>query len=227
MARPKMPRTARAKRFRRRGGRRSGPARSTTVTVNRSLQPIPQRYICKMKYCETNVTSAVTGQYVYNLNSIFDPDRSGIGHQPYGFDNLALLYNRYRVIKCGWRIESPIGDGTDFRAVHAIPSNDPSITWNTAGYIRENPRCKYVTCNPGAPAKTLSGWVSLPSLMGRNTQQYMADDTYSATVLANPAETALLYVFTSNVNGNPISAPIQVTLEYTVEFFDIKHVLQS
>lgn len=223
MARPKMPRS---KRQRRRPARRAA-RRKPTTNVNRSLQPFPQRYICKMKYCETNITGAITGQYLYNLNSLFDPDRTGVGHQPYGFDNLALLYNRYRVIKTGWRIESPITEGADFRAVHAIPSNDPAITWGSAGYIRENPRCKYITLNPGAPARTLNGWVTLPSLMGRTSAQYMADDEYQANVGASPTEQAILYVLTTNSNGNPVQAPIQVTLEFTVEFFDPKHVLQS
>lgn len=207
--------------------RRAPRRKNTTVTVNHSLQPIPQRYICKMKYCETNLTNLATGQYLYNINSIYDPDRTGAGHQPYGFDNLALLYNRYRVIKCGWRIESPVTNGSDYRAIHAIASNDPGITWGTAGYIRENPRCKYVTCNPGGGAPVLKGWVSMPSLTGRTTAQYMADDRYSADVLNNPAEAGILYVMTTNSNGNPVQAPIQVTLEYTVEFFDVKHVIQS
>lgn len=226
MSRPKMPRN---RRFRRRPARRPRRAMSgRTVNVNRSLQPIPQRYICKMKYCETNVSGALNGQYVYNINSVYDPDRTGIGHQPYGFDNLANLYNRYRVIKCGWRIESPLGDTDSPRSIHAIASNDPSITWGTASYIRENPRCKYITVVPGGTAKTLSGWVTMPSLTGRTTAQYMADDRYQAQVTTSPAEEALLYVFVSNVNGNPLgNIPIQVTLEYTVEFFDVKHVVQS
>ena len=60
-----------------------------TTNVNRSLQPVPSRYICKMKY-STNVATDINGQYIFNLNSLYDPDRTGTGHQPYGFDNLAL-----------------------------------------------------------------------------------------------------------------------------------------
>lgn len=215
-----------------RGGKRNPKGRRrqfkrTTVNVNRALNPIPQRYICKMKYCETNVTNAVTGQYLYNLNSLFDPDRTGTGHQPMGFDNMSLLYNRYRVISCSWRIESPITNDSDFRSIHAQPNNDPDITWGNAGYMRESPRTKYVTLNPGGVAKTLTGWISLPSLVGRSRAEYMADDRYQADVLSNPQEAAILYVLSTNMNGNPISVPIQVTLEYTVEFFDVKHLLQS
>jgi len=57
--------------------------------VNKSLQPIPNRYICKMKYA-THVNTTATGAYVFRINSLFDPDNTGIGHQPYGYDNLTF-----------------------------------------------------------------------------------------------------------------------------------------
>ena len=31
------------------------------------------------------------------MNSLFDPNRTGTGHQPYGFDQLSTFYNRYYV----------------------------------------------------------------------------------------------------------------------------------
>ena len=77
-----------------RGPRKKRP----TVNVNRSLQPFAQRYIAKMKYSEQlKVTGPAGGglaAYRFNLNSIFDPNRTGFGHQPYGHDQLAGLYNR-------------------------------------------------------------------------------------------------------------------------------------
>lgn len=81
-------------------------AANRKLVVNSALQPIPQRYITKMKYSE-QVSTDAAGRYMFNLNSIFDPNRTGTltGHQPYGFDTLATLYNRYRVISCGYRIQ--------------------------------------------------------------------------------------------------------------------------
>ena len=32
------------------------------------------------------------------MNSLFDPDQTGTGHQPYYFDQFAALYNRYTVL---------------------------------------------------------------------------------------------------------------------------------
>lgn len=224
MARPRgkgKPRVQRRKRF--------GKRRQATTNVNRSLNPIPSRYICKMKYAETITTTSPGGQYILNLNSLFDPDRTGVGHQPYGFDNLALLYNRYRVISCGWRVQSPATtNGLPF-TIACMPSNDLGITWLSMGEMVENPRVKYVVQNPGAAAVVLRGRSYLPALIGRTKAQYMADDDYQAVVTASPNENALLYLQTFlSTSGSPLGPlALNVVLEYTVEFFDVKHVTQS
>ena len=67
------------------------PTRRPRVVVNRALHPIPQRFITKMKYAEQFATDG-NGRYAFNLNSIFDPNRSGVGHQPYGYDTLSTLW---------------------------------------------------------------------------------------------------------------------------------------
>lgn len=208
---------------RRRFAKRRG--RQATTNVNRSLQPIPSRYICKMKYSET-VSTDLNGQFIFNLNSLYDPNRTGFGHQPYGFDPLAQLYNRYRVISCGWRITSP--NTVIPRQLGCMPSNDPGISYTTFSELKENPRAKYVMHVPGAYALVLSGKCYIPSLMGRTRSQYMADDKYQADVTGSPAELALLYIQTSKADDSAdTGANIQVILEYTVEWFDIKHIVQS
>lgn len=55
-------------------------------------------------YHSAGLTSqlALTGQgssYVFKLNSLHDPDATGVGHQPYGRDQWAAFYNKYYVYK--------------------------------------------------------------------------------------------------------------------------------
>lgn len=35
---------------------------------------------------------------VFSVNSLFDPDRTGAGHQPRGFDQISLLFSKYIVV---------------------------------------------------------------------------------------------------------------------------------
>lgn len=200
-----------------------------TGLVNRALHPIPQRYITKMKYSEFISTNA-NGNYAFNLNSIYDPNRTGVGHQPYGFDQLAALYNRYRVIACGFRLHIAAGTGTSGQQsiqLAALPSNEPQTVLSISEW-RENPRCKYICQNAGAATQYLTGKVYIPSLVGRTRAQYMADDRYQALTTGDPQEAAVLNICTAGgADATVGGSGVQVVLEYTVEFFDIKTVGQS
>jgi len=200
--------------------------RSYPTNVNRSLQPIPQRYICRMKYSETITTDITTGMYYFNLNSVYDPNRSGGGHQPYGHDTLATLYNRYRVISCNWRINLAFASTASSAIIQAQPANEQLMP-STGSEMRENPRSKYICQNPGSASRVLQGRTYLPSLVGRTKSQYMGDDRYQAQVGTNPQELAILNVMATGSGDTGAQVALQVVLEYQVEWFDIKHLAQS
>lgn len=60
----------------------------------------PTVFPAKLVYSDYRPLTCVASQveYVYRLNSLFDPDQSGVGGQPDGFDQLKALYGRYRVM---------------------------------------------------------------------------------------------------------------------------------
>jgi len=185
-----------------------------------------------MKFA-ADVTTNGDGVYLLNLNSIWDPLRVGGGNppQPYGRDQLALLYNRYRVISCGWRLHTlndAAGAGVQFACV---PSNDGLPAPGAAGLsvFRAMPRCKYVVQHSTGDPKIISGKVYIPSLVGRNKTEYMSDDRYQAQIDSSPAELALLTIGAANNTGAMITTGrvFNVLLEYTIEFFDIKMQLPS
>lgn len=56
----------------------------------------------RLRYVQEVQLDAGTGTYSQNLfrcNSLFDPDYTGVGHQPKGFDEWAGVYNHYTVMK--------------------------------------------------------------------------------------------------------------------------------
>lgn len=216
--------------------KRPGGLRPRNVLINRALQPFAQRYITKMKYAESlNIVGPALGgltQYAFNLNSIFDPNRTGFGHQPYGHDTMATLYNRYRVIKCSYVISGlAIGGSTgdQYGIVAVLPANEVAAITGGVAEVQENPKCKFITQAPQDGSKVLKGTVSLPSLMGRNKAQYMADDRFQATFGTSPSELGVLNVFAGLLNGaaEQITTKLNIVLEYTVECFDFKNLPQS
>lgn len=231
---------ARRKGMLKRGGKRIKLKRSgVTVNVNRAINPFAQRYICKMKYAEVRaVTGPALGglvQYNYRLNSIFDPNLTGGGHQPYGSDQLADIYNRYRVFRVDYAISALNSDGSvNYSVLGAVPSNEPITTFTGVSDIMESPRAKYVTQAPSAPLKVLKGSISLPSLAGRTKAQYMADDRYQAEFSTNPLESLVLNIVAGTMTGTSgtggaatNSMNLSISLVYHVECFDVKQQIAS
>lgn len=196
--------------------------RQRTTLVNTSLNPTPARFITKHKYAEAvSVSSAGLATYRWNLNSLYDPNRTGLGHQPYGYDQIGILYNRYRVISCKYVLSCVSTDANIAFAV--LPSNDAAPPITNVSEARENPRAKYMVQNPGGALKVLKGKVYLPALTGRTKTQYMSSDNYQALTGASPTELMTLNAYAQGLNDDPVfnaNPTFNILLEYTVEWFD-------
>lgn len=199
--------------------------RPRSKVVNSALTPIPQRFITKMKYTETVAMNSLNAYtYAFNLNSVFDPNRTGTGHQPYGHDTFATMYNRYRVIGCSYTIQG--FNSTNTVVISANPANELVVFTNTDEAM-ENPRTKWITQTAGGGIKVLKGNVYIPSLVGRSKAQYMADDRYQAQTGTSPNELAILNLACQSISSGDVTVDCVVTLNYLVEWFDIKNLAQS
>jgi len=67
----------------------------------RLWSPIGKSHVCKFTYVDQVTLNAPVGlasYYTYRANDLFDPDATGIGHQPYGFDQMISFFNHFTVI---------------------------------------------------------------------------------------------------------------------------------
>lgn len=206
-------------------GRKNYGKRKSQLVVNKALQPVPQRFITKMKYSEA-YTLQLSNSYtqVINLNSVFDPNRTGTGHQPYGYDQLSALYNRYRVISCRYIVNGY--SGANAIRYGTIVSNDTPLATNMSE-LAENPRAQTRVQFPGGNATQIRGTAYIPSVFGRSKQQYLADDRYQASVGSSPAELCLLTILGGDITDAGTTVLCTVTLEYLVEWFDMIPLDQS
>lgn len=90
-----------------RKGNRRRAKRKTSVPRTLALGPTyPNGLLAKHKYSDSMMLS---GSYVQNdvqtnamrsfrTSSLFDPDRTGTGHQPLFYDEMTAIYNQYRVL---------------------------------------------------------------------------------------------------------------------------------
>jgi len=184
----------------------------------------PHRYLT-LKYVEivTTTLAAVTAENtIFNLNSIFDPNRSLAGHQPYGYDQLAALYNRYRVLSTFWKVIFAAAV-TSYR-VAVIPSNGllasavvDQATFQTAcevpyGWNDSQP--------PAAPSIIRAQSMDLNKLGGVREAEFIADDRFEAQIGASPTEVVVLNICSFNPAGAGITPSFTVELHYMVDLHD-------
>lgn len=206
--------------------------RRTTGTFRRSYLKsggLPSKKIVKMRYCEQIVlqsTSGTVATQVYWANGIYDPNYTGVGHQPLGHDEWAVLYNNYKVLRSNIKVQA--GNTNAHPVLIAINrQDDPAGSTGNLDAVCEQPNTKWmqISATAGGPtSKTLKmGYVSrkqYPSL-GK-------DDTLRPAFGASPSEGCYYVVKMQSTDaGQTINIPCLITIEYIVELTVPKILVQS
>lgn len=178
-------------------------------------------------------TSGSLAKYIFSLNSCYDPDVSGTGHQPLMWDQLTALYNRYVVkgakIKCQF---SPISNTTSTTQpsgpmVIGIMGDADNTTPTTGSTIMESNKSASTFLNNaqgGNNVKTISHTYSPSLRLGVDPE----DDTVSAPWNSSPGRQyyAHVFMFESGL-GSPSSCNVKVDIEFRVRLYSTKDVSGS
>ncbi len=183
------------------------------------LKHITFKYFYTVQQSNATVTGS---QLIYKINSLYDPDGSVGGHQPYGYDQMTAFYGRYRVLKTRYRVS--FGTSTGTVNVLCLPVSGGlanAIAGDTTFWTAcEMPRAKSRICGGGgSPAINISGIIDLAELLGASNIQYRSDDRYSAAINNDPSAIAYLYVGYYNGTTSTVITPTQVELEFFCELY--------
>jgi len=213
---------------------------SRAFTTFNGNSPFPPNKLYKLKYTESFVFSTdstplrVYGtQQRWNLNSLFDPDSTGTGHQPYGFDALAIAYNRYKVVGVTVEMEvtDPSADGIRIGACLLNPANaggtisgvDPDVVAErNQGYF-------FDINNSGRQVEKRRFFVPMYKVAGVTKLQFNADpDNYTAPVNGNPGSLCQLCIAAVDMRAASMkTVMITTTLTYHAMFYQRKIMAQS
>ncbi len=199
------------------------PDRSGGVPViyrNPRVGPFPTVYPAVLHYTDYfDVAQAVnTLAYTnFRANSLYDPDATGIGHQPLFFDQLSALYAHYRVTALRYSVKffAPDENTNAYLTCYVLVRNGtytPSLPT-----MPELPFAKHKATSSYAQPVTVSGRVDLTTM---NTARviYMSDDRYAAAINDNPAEVINFWV--ASLCNQAIYTRYQIDLYYECQFYD-------
>jgi hypothetical protein len=184
---------------------------------------MPPSYATKLRYFETVEIDPGTGtptQYSFSANGLFDPNYTGTGHQPRGFDQLMLMYNHYIVvgakITCTFHSLSPIVSVV--AGIHV--GTDVTATPDLTDIIEQGNR-KYVVLggnSEGDNTKTVTEYCSIKKEFG--LKDIRDNASIKGHVTGNPTEQCYFHIFTCAQNevSNPTVVETSVLIDYLVIF---------
>ena len=199
-----------------------------------TLAGFPTKKYVTLRYCdELSLTGGVvTSHHVFRANSLFDPDYTGVGHQPRGFDQWKLIYNRYNVRRARMTV-TYVADGTAALTPGAVTlwasnlHNDYSTSLASAMERSDYGKYEIFGDIHGRNGKKkLTIEVDIAKMRGvKNVEN---EDDLGAVISSSPADAVFMGIDLHTVNGNTTSnIPVTVEIEYDCVFSDPLNLGQS
>lgn len=107
---------------------------------NMGFRPLGLKQAAKLKYVEQfslNPSLGATGTYVFSANGCYDPNITGTGHQPYGFDQLMSMYNHYTVVGSQCRVRIASSQSIPMYAGVLLRDSPVPLTFGTAELLEQ------------------------------------------------------------------------------------------
>lgn len=189
----------------------AGPSRSLRA---KWLNPLSSKQLVRFAYADSgysrtlNVAGNYTAYYVFRGNSVFDPDVTGVGVQPYGYDDLCTdsMYTNYRVTSSSISVYfRPESTYANMRRLHAmiIPMVSSTPVLTDISDVRNIPYHKETTYD-GVTEST----------KGAKMKHYHS--TKRAVPIYNPND----FDFSAAYTANPLLAWHWIVFFYAEEFDD-------
>jgi hypothetical protein len=196
-----------------------------------SIDPFPPRRFYELTYSNNlQVTSATFNTFgtaqTYRLNSLFDPDVTGGGTQPYGFDTLATIYKQYKVHRVRIMIEIINLDATYTGSLLCclVPSTVtvPTLAAANIDAFLDKPFCHSINLGTSnTQVYKIVQEMGIHELDGITLSQLRNDiSLYSALVTANPTNVPQLTFALASTTGTNFSVSVKTTLTFFAEMWD-------
>lgn len=158
--------------------------------------------------------------YTFRLNDLFDPNFTGVGAQPLGYDQYNALFARYRVLSTRYSV--CFGQrGTTPSRVGLYPSPQSTLTSDPNAWIVQNRFAKMRFMGPntgGNNVAQFSGTLPLEQIFGVTRAEFTIEHDFTATSGLGPNRQAYLHIFTTSVSGTVAACDFTVRLWFDVEY---------
>lgn len=190
----------------------------------------PTRSVATLRYSTTvsfDAASATPVLQVMSANGCYDPDITGTGHQPRGFDQWMAIYNHYCVSASRCTV-IPYSQAAPDVVIAITLAPDSASLANDINDFNEMPFTTFVS-NPSiffGGKKAQTPWYSMRRQF--RTPNLIAKDSLCGSASANPSDQQYFHINVATVaNTNAPAVALNILVEYRVTFFEPKIPDQS
>lgn len=222
------------------GGKRKMPYKPRRRTrrrkaVNKIVRgTFPATYYARHTYVERfTLTQALNDLMIdrlFRCNSLYDPDYTGSGHQPLGFDEMAVIYDHYEVLGSKITVNFACQSTTELKSniIVGIAQTDTTgglASGNLNKLLENGHRC-YKQLTDIRDCCKLSCGYSQRKTFGKHAR---GTDSQKGTNATNPTENSFFGVFAMATDATTIADPVSilVKIEYFAKWTERKIMSQS
>lgn len=175
------------------------------------------------KYVEqVSISSGVNcGVQTFRLNSMFDPNFTGIGHQPLFRDVMSGIFARYRVNYVQFKI-TPMSRNANQFCFAVLATQDsgynPASTTLADNLEKRNVKWRFQSVN--TPPAIIRGKIKCHEVAGVSKQAYKDERNYSGAIGNNPTLDLYLSLLSQDSGGASITQDFMVELLYNTTYYE-------
>lgn len=155
----------------------------------------------------------------FRANSIYDPDLTGIGHQPMGHDQYQALYKKYRVKASKIEIWYQSQTSGNIQQIAIYPSPDGDVpTSNTDVFESPLTKTTYISDLKSDGRGYLTSYVTSNQVFGSSA--LAKDQDCAANFGSNPSKEWYWHVYGISPGVNNIDLRFTVRITYYTEVYD-------
>lgn len=196
------------------------------MITSRIGRPVPDKTVTTVRFSQNSYITcsvydaAMTAVNVIRVNSIFNPDATGSGHQPLWTDQLAQLYGRYRVHGMKYKITLSGSSSKITQCILVVArSTTPETTLTTAIERRGN---RVMDVPSGlSHSKTYTGFIRPGKAYGLTPSQMKDDENFASVIGTHPNKIAFACFYAVTHDTTPdVKMHYALECTYYVELMD-------